>query len=719
MHDTSSPRGIFVTGTGTDVGKSIVTAALNRALWQDHHTSFQGYLALKPVQTGTVSHLDNVQVTKELEMQSLCKMQGLHGDSALYFNALDGIKIPNIFVPRTLHHFELAASPHLAAQDENFRLSVQDIFDEIIQCYNAVQHNPMLIEGAGGVCVPFNEFETSLDLMQKLNMPVLLVVHNALGALNHTLLSIDALHARGLTIAAIVFTDKKVITKNSVIEVDNIKYVSQYKPNIPIYHLPYIMGLNNKQTMLQAFNNAARSLAALAVQLVSTWQSIPNEKNHATPSLLEFDKKHLWHPYTSCIDPLPAYEVSHAKGMHIFLRQKKEPLIDGMASWWCAVHGYGNEQLIRAAKKQADQMSHIMFGGLTHEPAVQATKKLLDLLPSSQQNPKRLERVFWSDSGSVAVEVALKMALQYQQGRGQTERTVFLSPRGGYYGDTQGAMSVCDPVNGMHTLFNKVLTKHIFIQRPSCAFDGSMSNEFDEQSLKPLKEAFAEHGHKLAAVIIEPIVQGAGGMWFYDPRYLKTLQKLCIAYDVLLIFDEIATGFGRTGKMFAAQWANITPDICCLGKALTGGFMTLAATICTEQVAQNICKNNHVFMHGPTFMANALACAVACASLDIFATNNWQKQVLRIEKELQHGLAPCSDLAGVAQVRVLGAIGVVEMQSNVNVAALQEFFVRQNVWIRPFSNLIYIMPPYIASSAQIQHLTKAITMAIECGAYEL
>ncbi len=703
-------KGVFITGTGTDVGKSIVTATLLRALWLWHSNTFKGFLALKPVQTGTIQHAQT-------------NIQHINADSNLYHSALHGlndITVPQEFLPQTLHHFALAASPHLASVQENFKLSVNKLCLEINELSIKIKHEPLLIEGAGGLCVPLNQSETTLDLIDELQLPVVIVINNTLGALNHSLMTIDILQKRGLTIAALVCTEVENNPDYSLIKQDNIDFLRQHISQIPIYTLPFFQEFNAvfQISDFSIWDKAASCLAPLAKQMIKHWQSTSVQNLSAITELLNFDKKHLWHPYTSVNKPLPVYAVSHAKEMHIYLQGRKKPLIDGMSSWWCAVHGYGNKHLLQAAQKQAASMSHVMFGGLTHEPAIQAAQKVLNLMQHDKANKKPLSRLFWSDSGSVAVEVALKMALQYHQGRGEKQRTYFLSPRGGYYGDTFGAMSVCDPVNGMHTLFNNVLAKHIFIPRPDCAFDGTEQNNFDLSCLIPLEKAFEKYADRLAAVIIEPIVQGAGGMWFYDPRYLNRLHELCTTNNVLLIFDEIATGFGRSGKMFAAHWSKANADICCIGKALTGGFLSLAATICTEDVAQGICANNQVFMHGPTFMGNALACAVAQASLDIFAQGTWESQVLRIEKELKKGLAACTNLKGVHQVRVLGAIGVVEMQENVNIAALQAFFVENGVWIRPFAKLIYIMPPYIASTQDIEHLTSVITNAIVLELYK-
>ncbi len=418
---------------------------------------------------------------------------------------------------------------------------------------------------------------------------------------------------------------------------------------------------------------------------------------------VEFDRQHIWHPYSAIGADLPVFPVISADGVRLRLADGRE-LIDGMSSWWCAIHGYNNPDLKRAIKQQLDTLPHVMFGGLSHQPAADLARKLIEITPGP------LQTVFFADSGSVSVEVAMKMAIQYWHDKEQPEKQRFLTIRRGYHGDTFGAMSVCDPQTGMHTLFSGILPQQIFVDAPSCYFGHPCKGD----GAKAIGKKLNKHHTQIAAVILEPIVQAAGGMRFYSAEYLKEVRSLCDQYGVLLILDEIATGFGRTGKLFACEHAEITADIMCVGKSLTGGMMSLAATLTTEEVSRTISQGDPgLFMHGPTFMANPLACSAALASLDLLLESPWQERIKTIEKGLQQGLAPCRELPQVEEVRVLGAIGVVEMKKPVDMKQIQPCFVGAGVWVRPFGKLVYLMPPYIIDEDDLRTLTSAVVNVVE------
>jgi adenosylmethionine-8-amino-7-oxononanoate aminotransferase len=417
---------------------------------------------------------------------------------------------------------------------------------------------------------------------------------------------------------------------------------------------------------------------------------------------LDFEKAHVWHPYAPLEGTLPSYPVKRAQGVRLTLEDDRE-LIDGMSSWWSVIHGYNHPILNNAAKEQLDKMAHVMFGGLTHRPAAELAARLVKL------TPKPLEKVFLCDSGSVSVEVAIKMAIQYWHAKGESGKQRMLTVRRGYHGDTCGAMAVCDPETGMHHLFTDILSKHFFADAPTVVNDA----DWQDKDIAGFRDLLETHHDQIAAVILEPLVQGAGGMRFYAPEYLRQIRALCDTHNVLLIADEIATGFGRTGTLFACEQADIAPDIMCLGKAITGGYMSLAAVLTTAEISQTISSNApKAFMHGPTFMANPLACAVANASIDLLLESPWQERIAAMSRAFQRHLSPCMDWDGVAEVRIKGGIGVLELKQAVNMVTITKRFVDKGVWIRPFGKLVYVMPPYIINDEELELLLTAMTEAV-------
>ena len=416
----------------------------------------------------------------------------------------------------------------------------------------------------------------------------------------------------------------------------------------------------------------------------------------------EFDQRHLWHPYASLPPTYSNIVIDRAEGIYIITEDGKR-LIDGMSSWWASVHGYNHPKLNEALTQQLGKMAHVMFGGLTHQPAIDLGKKLLDIVPSG------LDAIFYADSGSIAVEVALKMALQYQVAAKRPNKQQFASTHSGYYGDTWHAMSVCDPVNGMHSLYGKQLPMQHFVSAPPLGFDRALTAD-DRESLA---QFFVEYGEQLAGFIIEPIIQGAGGMRFYSPEYLRLLRALCDKYNVLLIADEIATGFGRSGKLFACEHASITPDIMTIGKALTGGYMTFAATLCTRHIADTIHNSDcPALMHGPTFMGNPLACAVACASIDLILSYDIETRTANMQRTMEQALTPAAQLAGVAEVRCLGAVAVIELEDAVDMPIFQSLLIDHGIWVRPFGKLVYIMPPYVVTNDELTTLCQALLKVV-------
>ena len=416
----------------------------------------------------------------------------------------------------------------------------------------------------------------------------------------------------------------------------------------------------------------------------------------------EFDQRHLWHPYASLPPTYSNIVIDRAEGIYI-ITEDGTRLIDGMSSWWASVHGYNHPKLNEALTQQLGKMAHVMFGGLTHQPAIDLGKKLLDIVPSG------LDAIFYADSGSIAVEVALKMALQYQVAAKRPNKQQFASTHSGYYGDTWHAMSVCDPVNGMHSLYGKQLPMQHFVSAPPLGFDRALTAD-DRESLA---QFFVEYGEQLAGFIIEPIIQGAGGMRFYSPEYLRLLRALCDKYNVLLIADEIATGFGRSGKLFACEHASITPDIMTIGKALTGGYMTFAATLCTRHIADTIHNSDcPALMHGPTFMGNPLACAVACASIDLILSYDIETRTANMQRTMEQDLTPAAQLAGVAEVRCLGAVAVIELEDAVDMPIFQSLLIDHGIWVRPFGKLVYIMPPYVVTNDELTTLCQALLKVV-------
>lgn len=690
-------NGIFITGTDTDAGKTVVTLAICRAL----RRAGVNAMVAKPVQTGAKN--------------------GVAPDFDPVLAAL-GISLPQnhrqLLMPFC---YAEPVSPHLAWRLENTShtekkaptvAGVREAFRQAAAAYDF-----LVVEGAGGVCVPLNEAETMLDLMAALGMPVILTVRSGLGCINHALLSLRAMRDMGVECLGVIMchTSPAETELEKRLRTDSRDMIARMGGVPVLDEVPFLgdgkrrmgdRGVEEVDLRIPQWENLSPGLTDVLLKAATDGDggaARHHPAENAADNLTDFDRRHLFHPYTSMTSPLPVYPVHSAAGV-CFHTPDGKTLVDGMASWWAAIHGYSHPRLVAAVRRQAGEMSHVMFGGLTHPPAVRLAQRLIRMLADaagvSPDEERALDRVFFADSGSISVEVAMKMALQFQHMRGQPARTRMITVRGGYHGDTFGAMSVCDPVTGMHTLFAGTLPEQLFAPRPECRF----GETWDARDIHAFRELLETHRDEIAAVILEPVVQGAGGMRFYHPQYLREVRKLCDTHGMLLIFDEIATGFGRTGKMFAFQHAGVTPDIICLGKALTGGMMTLAATVTRREITDG----TGTLMHGPTFMGNPLACAAAVAGLELLEESPWEENVARVERILWENLSPCRNLPGVADVRVLGAIGVVEMQTPVDVAAFQRFCVSRGCWIRPFGKLIYLMPAYIIAERELRMLCATI-----------
>ncbi|MCG8564845.1 MAG: adenosylmethionine--8-amino-7-oxononanoate transaminase, partial [Desulfobacterales bacterium] len=602
--------GFCIVGTDTDVGKTFVTAALLRA-FEKSGVSARG---LKPVQSGGEAGPKGCTAP---DVDVYCHAAG--GNAA----------------PLPLYCLPTPCSPHLAAELAGESIDMEGLLDHCRSHFS--QDHVLLLEGAGGIMTPLTRQSTYLDLMKKLDLPLILVADNRLGMINHVRLTLDVLEFNGLNVKALVVNHCRPEPQDpeaddsteSLIRRDNLNYLKAAYPDLLVVENPH-----HGQGHWAGTELPFMALVKALVPKVGSESGPARPHPSDTWEQVALDRDHIWHPY----GPAPGtglsknHFISRAWGCH--LMGENGPLLDGMSSWWAAIHGYNQPEINRAAMEQINRLSHVMFGGITHEPATALAQKLLEILPPG------LDRIFYADSGSVAVEVALKMAIQYWQGMGAPEKNGLITLRGGYHGDTFGAMGVCDPENGMHTHFRSILPRHCFAPRPDCRFD----TPFDPQSLEPVTALVEERHHQLAALVVEPIVQGAGGMWFYHPQYLAGLRQLCDQYDILLICDEIATGFGRTGKMFASQWADIVPDILCMGKALTGGYLSLAATVATSRVADGISRGGGVLMHGPTFMGNPLACAVAQQSLELLLDFPWADRVAGVAAALKTGLEPLKDL---------------------------------------------------------------------------
>ena len=773
-HDwnTTAPA-FWLLGTDTEIGKTAVAlgllAAFDRIAFR---CGSRRPVYLKPVQTGVALPPED-----ELFVEDTIPGGMLPAGDAR--RAAD-----EGFAAKTLFTFAAPASPALAARLEGKRLAAADVVTRIEAelAMPGQTDRPFIIEGAGGLLVPLNERESLLDVVRESGLPVVLVVGNKLGALNHARLSIDRLLAEGIPLLGLILNrttpadvlDPGTLTLPSsdragkaeeeedaasraaeaqrAFLIDNAATLTTLYPEIPLLaEIEY--GTIESPAGVAQFDRAA---AFLSKTLTERQESQSSELLHPIPddatSLLKLDAEHIWHPYANPLMPPKIDLVRGAHGRTVTIadldaegNEKPLELIDGTSAWWSSPFGATHPRLVKRLRRQSAEFTHVMFGGLTHKPAIELTERLFELLPEALASRAK---VFYSDSGSVAIEVARKMALQYQQAAGHPEKRRFLVPLGGYHGDTAGAMSFCDPKDGMHVRFNDTNRAEIFIEPPACTIGhvkakgaengvaygtiyGSAASAslaeapFDPASLDAARAAFEKHGHEIAAVVLEPIAQCAGGMRFYHPNYLQGIRALCDQYGALLICDEIATGFGRTGTDFAVEHAGIVPDILCVGKALTGSVMGMAATVATARVVdvigtESATEGGGIFPHGPTYMANPLAAAVASESLALYRSQDWLSEVKRIEAKLHAGLTPALEHPAAVDVRVLGAIGVIETvrtPSAAEVDSMRAIIRSEGVWLRPFGRFIYTMPAFTTTDTEMEKILRAMRLALD--AFEL
>ena len=655
----------FVSGSGTGVGKTVATGLMARHLARCGEDA----ITVKMVQTGDAGFSEDID-----EHRRLSGTGRFPEDEA-------GLTAPQIFA--------FPASPLLAAGIDGKKVDFGAIDRAVAAC--AAAHGTVLVEGAGGLAVPLDENTLAVDFAAARNWPLILVVDGRLGAINHSLLSLEAVKARGMELAGVVHCEAPAGT-DPRIDADAERAVRRALdadfPGTPLVRVP-------------RFDTAAEIPDI-------DFSAIFAEKRRAIPErrereILERDKAKIWHPYASLRNAPPVFAAVRGHGAEVELADGTR-LVDAVASWWAVAHGHDHPAITEAIKRQAGALSHVMFGGFTHEPAAQLARRLSEIAPAG------LDNVFFADSGSIAVEVASKMAVQYQHALGKPGRCKLLALKGGYHGDTACAMALSDP-DGMHTLFRGIMPKHFFADNPSVPFGG----EWDASSISSLERALEEHEGEIAAVICEPVFQAANAMWFYHPQTLREMRRLCDEHGALLVYDEIAAGLWRTGRRWAHEHAGpgAAPDIMCTGKALTGGAMTLAAVLATDRVADTISGGRpSAFMHGPTFMANPVACAAACASLDLFAASDYGEKAKRIGRIFEEGLKPLAGAENVAGVRALGAVGVVELVAPPKPEDVRRVILETGVWLRPFANFVYSIPPFVATDGQLSRICEAIRAVV-------